>query len=73
MLLLWPQFFVRAVRDAHADEYAEPIKSTPAVLFVVMNWRWLCRQEAARLVEVEEPGVCAGGRRFRPASPTQSR
>ena len=35
------------VRDAHADEYGEPIPWTAAVLFVVMNWRWLCRQEAS--------------------------
>ena len=47
MLLLSPRFFVRSVRDAHADEYGEPIMWTAAVLFVVMNWRWLCRQEAA--------------------------
>ena len=28
MLLLSPRFFVRSVRDAHADEYAEPITWT---------------------------------------------
>ena len=47
MLLLSPRFFVRSVGDAHADEYGEPITWTAAVLFVVMNWRWLCRPEAA--------------------------
>jgi len=47
MLLLSPRFFVRSVRDAHADVYGEPITWTAAVLFVMMNWRWLCRQEAA--------------------------
>ena len=47
MLLLSPQFFVRSVRDAHADVYGEPIPWISAVLSVVMNWRWLGRQEAA--------------------------
>jgi len=47
MLLLSPRFFVHSVRDARADEYAEPIPWTAAVCFVAMNWRWLCRQEAA--------------------------
>jgi len=47
MLLLSPRFFVSSVRDAHADEYGEPIPWTAAVLFVLFNWRWLCRQEAA--------------------------
>ena len=42
-----PRFFVRAIRDAHADVDGEPITWATAVLFVVMNWRWLCRQEDA--------------------------
>jgi hypothetical protein len=46
MLLLSARFFARTIRDAHADVDAEPITWT-AVLFAMMNWRWLCRREAA--------------------------
>ena len=46
MLVLSPRSFVRAVRDAHADVYGEPITWTAALLFVVMNWRWLSTPEA---------------------------
>ena len=45
---LRPYSLCGAVRDAHANQnVGEPISRTATVLFVVMNWRWLCRQEAA--------------------------
>jgi hypothetical protein len=47
MLLLSPRFFVRSICDAHVDVDGEPIPWIAAVLFVVFNWRGLCRQEAA--------------------------